>query len=58
MRKEVKIMTVTKKHKIDILENGFTTIDDIYSKEEIEQILLTIEKATDAQIISEYIRRK
>lgn len=38
-------MTVTERHKIDLTENGFTTIDDIYSDKEIEQILLTIDQA-------------
>jgi ectoine hydroxylase-related dioxygenase (phytanoyl-CoA dioxygenase family) len=38
-------MTVTEKHKIELRENGFTTVDNIYSDQEIEQILLTIEYA-------------
>ena len=38
-------MTEIEKHKIEIAENGFTTIDNIYSDQEIEQILLTIDKA-------------
>jgi len=38
-------MTVTERHKIEIRENGFTTVDHIYSDREIEQILLTIDQA-------------
>jgi len=38
-------MKVTDRHKIDLTENGFTTVDNIYSDKEIEQILLTIEQA-------------
>tara|TARA_R110002020_G_scaffold96083_3_gene230406 strand:+ start:3260 stop:3976 length:717 start_codon:yes stop_codon:yes gene_type:complete len=38
-------MKVTERHKIDLIENGFTTVDNIYSDKEIEQILLTIEQA-------------
>ncbi|MEO5645829.1 MAG: phytanoyl-CoA dioxygenase family protein [Bacteroidia bacterium] len=38
-------MTDTERHKIEIAENGFTTLDDIYSDQEIEQILLTIDQA-------------
>ena len=38
-------MTVTERHKIDLTESGFTTVDNIYSDKEIEQILLTIDKA-------------
>lgn len=33
------------KHKIEILENGFTTIENIYSDKEIEQILIAIDQA-------------
>jgi ectoine hydroxylase-related dioxygenase (phytanoyl-CoA dioxygenase family) len=33
-----------KKHSFEISENGFTTINNIYSKEEIESILSTIEQ--------------
>ena len=33
------------KHKNEILENGFTTINDIYSKEEVETIISTINQA-------------
>ena len=40
-----KEMTVTERHKIEITENGFTTVDNIYSDQEIEQILLTIDQA-------------
>ena len=32
-------------HKENLLLNGFTIIDAIYSNEEVEQILVTIEKA-------------
>ncbi|WP_198293537.1 phytanoyl-CoA dioxygenase family protein [Algoriphagus resistens] len=38
-------LTVTEKHKIDLIENGFTTVDNIYSDKEIEQILITIDQA-------------
>ncbi|MCB9328158.1 MAG: phytanoyl-CoA dioxygenase family protein [Lewinellaceae bacterium] len=38
-------MTVSERHKIDLTENGFTTVDNIYSDKEIEQILLTIDQA-------------
>ena len=38
-------MTVTEKHKIEIAENGFTIVDNIYSEQEINQILLAIDKA-------------
>ena len=38
-------MTVTERHKIDLTENGFTTVDNIYSDKEIEEILLTIDRA-------------
>lgn len=38
-------MTGIERHKIEITENGFTTIDEIYSDQEIEQILLTIDEA-------------
>jgi ectoine hydroxylase-related dioxygenase (phytanoyl-CoA dioxygenase family) len=38
-------MTVTERHKIDLTENGFTTVDSIYSNKEIEQILLTVDQA-------------
>ena len=38
-------MTVTEKHKIEIPENGFTIVDNIYSEQEINQILLAIDKA-------------
>lgn len=38
-------MIVTEKHKIDLAENGFTIIKNIYSDPEIEQILLTIDQA-------------
>ena len=38
-------MTDIEKHKIEIAENGFTTVDNIYSDQEIEQILLTIDQA-------------
>lgn len=38
-------MTSLEKHKIDLTENGFTTMDNIYSDQEIEQILLAIKQA-------------
>jgi len=38
-------MTDIEKLKIEIAENGFTTVDNIYSDQEIEQILLTIDQA-------------
>lgn len=38
-------MAVTERHKIDLNENGFITVDNIYSDHEIEQILLTIDQA-------------
>lgn len=38
-------MTVREQHKIEIIENGFTTVEKIYSDEEIELILLTIDQA-------------
>jgi ectoine hydroxylase-related dioxygenase (phytanoyl-CoA dioxygenase family) len=37
-------MTETERHKFEIDENGFTTIDKIYAEQEIEQILLAIER--------------
>lgn len=38
-------MKIKERHKIDIAENGFTTIDNIYSNREISQIFLTIAQA-------------
>jgi len=38
-------MTANERHKIDLIENGFTTVDNIYSDKEIEQILSTIDQA-------------
>jgi ectoine hydroxylase-related dioxygenase (phytanoyl-CoA dioxygenase family) len=38
-------MTIAEKHKIEIIENGFTTVDNIYSDDEIKQILQTIDQA-------------
>jgi ectoine hydroxylase-related dioxygenase (phytanoyl-CoA dioxygenase family) len=38
-------MKETERHKIEIAENGFTTVDNIYSDWEIEQILTTIDQA-------------
>ncbi len=38
-------MLVTDNHKSEILENGFTTIENIYSEKEIEQIVLAIDHA-------------
>jgi ectoine hydroxylase-related dioxygenase (phytanoyl-CoA dioxygenase family) len=38
-------MKVTEIHKTELTENGFTTVENIYSNQEIEQILLTIEHA-------------
>jgi ectoine hydroxylase-related dioxygenase (phytanoyl-CoA dioxygenase family) len=38
------LMIDSAKHKNELLENGFTTIDHIYSKEEVEQILATIDQ--------------
>ena len=32
-------MTIAEKHKIEIIENGFTTVDNIYSDDEVKQIL-------------------
>lgn len=40
-------MIITKKHKIDFAQNGFTIVDKIYSDKEIEQILWTIDQADD-----------
>ena len=40
-------MIVTERNKIDITENGFTTLGNIYSDQEIEQILLAIDQADD-----------
>lgn len=37
-------MTITEKHQIEIEENGFTIIDKVYTDDEIEQILMLIEK--------------
>jgi len=37
------LMTDTPKHKDELLKNGFTTINDIYSIDEVEQILATID---------------
>jgi len=42
-------MTDTERHKIEIAENGFTTVDNIYSDQEIEQILLTIDQADNTK---------
>lgn len=39
------MMTITERHKIDLTENGFTTVDNIYTNQEVEQILLTIDQA-------------
>ncbi len=38
-------MTYSERCKFEISENGFTTINKIYSEKEIEKILLTIDKA-------------
>ena len=38
-------MTATERHKIDLTENGFTIVDNIYANQEIAQILLTIDQA-------------
>ena len=38
------LMTDTAKHKDQLLDNGFTTIDNIYSTDEVEQILATIDQ--------------
>ncbi len=38
-------MTITESHKTDLLDNGFTTVDSIYSEKEIEQILFAINQA-------------
>lgn len=38
-------MTVTERHRTEITNNGFTTVTNIYSDQEIEQILLTIDHA-------------
>ena len=38
------LMTDTAKHKDELLDNGFTTIDGIYSTDEVEQILATIDQ--------------
>jgi ectoine hydroxylase-related dioxygenase (phytanoyl-CoA dioxygenase family) len=37
-------MEVTKRHKIEITENGFTTVENVYTDQEIGQILLTIDQ--------------
>jgi len=38
-------MKISQRHKIDLVENGFTTVENIYTNIEIEQILLTIDQA-------------
>ncbi|WP_162128683.1 phytanoyl-CoA dioxygenase family protein [Flavobacterium phycosphaerae] len=38
-------MTEIERHKTEIKENGFTTVDNIYSDQEIEQILFAIDQA-------------
>lgn len=38
-------MKISERHKIDLVENGFTTVENIYTNIEIEQILLTIDQA-------------
>lgn len=38
-------MTITERHRIEFTENGFVTVDNIYSDQEIEQILWTIDQA-------------
>ncbi len=38
-------MTATERHKIELAENGFTIVDNIYAIQEIAQILLTIDQA-------------
>lgn len=38
-------MTTTERHKIELAENGFTTVGCVYSDQEIEQILRTIDQA-------------
>lgn len=42
-------MTNTERHIIELNENGFTTIDKIYSDQEIDQILLTINQADNTK---------
>lgn len=37
-------MTETEKHALEIADNGFTTIDNIYSDKEVEQILTAIDQ--------------
>lgn len=43
-------MEITEKHKIDLNENGFTTLENVYTEQEIEQILLTINQADDTKV--------
>lgn len=38
-------MVISERHKIELEENGFTTIDDIYSESKVEQIQWTIDQA-------------
>lgn len=38
-------MTVTDHHQSDLLNNGFTTIDHVYSNQEVDQILSVIDQA-------------
>ena len=40
-------MTDIDRYKLEVSQKGFTIIDKIYSEQEIEQILLTIDKADD-----------
>ena len=42
-------MRLTKRHKFELTENGFTTVDNIYSDKEIEQILKTIDQADNSK---------
>jgi Phytanoyl-CoA dioxygenase (PhyH) len=42
---EILLMMLGKTHKTELAENGFTTIEDVYSANEVEQILACIEHA-------------
>lgn len=41
-------MTINEKHEIELKENGFTTVNTVYTEQEIKQILLTIDQADKA----------
>lgn len=44
-------MTISEKHKIDIAENGFVTIENVYTDHEIDQIITLINQADQRKAV-------